>query len=204
MKYRLFCASLLIGSAAAASGSVSAADEVARVISRAPVMQQVGVPRQACATYATPGVPPQCSTQTIYESQVVGYNVVYERAGKRYTVQLPQDPGPTLRMQASGVEVAVMPTPMPRPAPAVAVTNTAVTPAPSVAAMDSGDDPGVTDDLSAFNRPYSPPVQVTYAYPGYGTYYGSGVPYYAGPVIALGFGGYYGGRHHYRGRGHRR
>ena len=66
--------------AAAAIGALSvaaAAQDVARVVSSTAVTQQVGVPRQACATYATPGVPPQCSTQVIYESRIVGYNVVY-------------------------------------------------------------------------------------------------------------------------------
>jgi len=41
----------------------------------------------------------QCSTQNVYENRLVGYNVVYEYAGKQYTVQLPQDPGPTLPLQ---------------------------------------------------------------------------------------------------------
>ena len=40
-----------------------------------------------------------CSTQTVMENRLVGYTVVYEYAGKQYTVQLPQDPGPTLPLQ---------------------------------------------------------------------------------------------------------
>lgn len=196
MSYRpqkLIFATLL----AVAAGSAVAADDVARVISRTAITQQVGVPRQACATYATPGVPPQCSTQTIYEDRLVGYNVVYERGGKRYAVQLPQDPGPTLRLQASGTEVAMAPAPAPRPA----ATAISVTPADPVMV---GDDPGLpVDDLSAFNRPYPAPVQVTYAYPGYVAYYDS--PAYWGPVVSLGFvGGYYGGRNRSWNHGHRR
>lgn len=42
-----------------------------------------------------------CSTQTAYENRLVGYDVVYEYAGKRYNVQLPQDPGPTISLQIS-------------------------------------------------------------------------------------------------------
>lgn len=44
-----------------------------------------------------------CSTQTVYENRLVGYNVVYEYAGKQYNVQLPQDPGPTLQLQVTPV-----------------------------------------------------------------------------------------------------
>lgn len=33
-----------------------------------------------------------CTTQTVYENRLTGYNVVYEYAGKQYNVQLPQDP----------------------------------------------------------------------------------------------------------------
>ena len=45
----------------------------------------------------------QCSTQTLYENRTVGYNVVYEYAGKQYTVQMPNDPGPTVQLQVSPV-----------------------------------------------------------------------------------------------------
>jgi uncharacterized protein YcfJ len=42
-----------------------------------------------------------CTTQTVYENRLVGYNVVYEYAGKQYNVQLPQDPGPTISLQVT-------------------------------------------------------------------------------------------------------
>jgi uncharacterized protein YcfJ len=41
----------------------------------------------------------RCGVQTIYENRAVGYNVVYEYAGKQYTVQMPQDPGSIIRLQ---------------------------------------------------------------------------------------------------------
>ncbi len=47
-----------------------------------------------------------CSTQTSYENRTMAYNVVYEFAGKRYTVQMPQDPGPTVRLQITPVAPA--------------------------------------------------------------------------------------------------
>ena len=42
-----------------------------------------------------------CSTQNVYENRTVAYNVVYEYAGKQYSVQMPQDPGPTIRLQVT-------------------------------------------------------------------------------------------------------
>ena len=47
-----------------------------------------------------------CITQNFMENRLVGYNVVYEYAGKQYTVQLPQDPGPTIQLQVSPVGAA--------------------------------------------------------------------------------------------------
>ena len=205
--------SVALGLASTLSAAASAQD-VARVVSSTAVTQQVGVPRQACATYATPGVPPQCSTQMIYESRTVGYNVVYEHAGKRYTVQLPQDPGATLRLQAGAVEVASAPVPVPASAPPSGTRIASVVPI-SNAPADVSNDPGLPPDTSMVAQPYPSPVQVTYAYPGYvagyapgyASYYGS--PYFWGPVVSLGLvGAYYGGRLHFgggwRGHGHGR
>ena len=131
------------------------AQEVGRVISSPPIIQQVAVPRQVCnneqvvsggqksgagaamgaiaggaignsmgqgsgRAAATmlglfggailgdkiegPGTPEvrnvqNCSQQMFYENRTMAYNVVYEFAGKQYTVQMPQDPGPTVRLQ---------------------------------------------------------------------------------------------------------
>ena len=170
-----------------ASSTAMAAQEVARVLSSTPVTQQVGVPRQACATSANPNVPPQCSTQTIYENRTVGYNVVYEYAGKQYTVQMPQDPGPTLRLQVTGVEVPGQPMP--------ALAGNAVT----------AGDPALEGQTTLVAPPYPYPAYTYYnGYPGYVSYYGS--PFYPfwGPVLSLGFvGGFYGGRH-FGGHGHGR
>ena len=195
-------AAAMLGVASTLSAAASA-QEVARVVSSTAVTQHVGVPRQACATYATPSVPPQCSTQMIYESRTVGYNVVYEHAGKRFTVQLPQDPGPTLRLQAGAVEIAAAPVPAPGAAQTSGTRITSVVPI-SNAAADVPNDPGLPPDVM-IAQPYPSPVQVTYAYPGYApvysTYYGS--PYFWGPVVSLGLvGAYYGGRHHFGGNWH--
>lgn len=131
------------------------AQEVGRVISSTPIIQQVAVPRQVCNNeqVVTPGqksgagaamgaiaggaignsmgqgsgraaatvlglfggailgdkvegnAPPEvrnvqsCTQQMFYENRTMAYNVVYEFAGKQYTVQMPSDPGPTVRLQ---------------------------------------------------------------------------------------------------------
>src|SRR5450830_1807391 len=45
----------------------------------------------------------RCGTQTFYQKRVVAYNVVYEYAGKQYSVQMPTDPGPTVQLQVTPV-----------------------------------------------------------------------------------------------------
>jgi uncharacterized protein YcfJ len=139
-------------------GSVQA-QEVGKVISSTPVIQQVAVPRQVCTNEqvvvqgqksgagaamgaiaggavgnsmgqgsgraaatmlglfggailgekiegpANPEVRQvqNCAQQTVYENRTMAYNVVYEFAGKQYTVQMPSDPGPTVRLQITPV-----------------------------------------------------------------------------------------------------
>ena len=138
------------------------AQEVGKVISSTPIIQQVAVPRQVCnnqqvitegqksgagavmgaiaggavgnqigggsgralATMAgimggaimgdkiEGGGAPEvrnvqsCSQQMFYENRTMAYNVVYEFAGKQYSVQMPQDPGPTVRLQITPVAPA--------------------------------------------------------------------------------------------------
>jgi uncharacterized protein YcfJ len=147
----------LLGVCAAVLGTSVCAQEVGRVISSMPIIQQVAVPRQVCTqqqvatqprksgagsamgaiaggvvgnaigkgegnALATAigliggamlgdkieGAPPAevhnvqtCSTQNFYENRTVAYNVVYEFNGKQYNVQMPQDPGPTVRLQVT-------------------------------------------------------------------------------------------------------
>ena len=192
MKTATFTFILLAAGAASSAATTVSAQESARVVSSIPVTQQVGVPRQACAT-STNGAPPQCSTQTIYENRTVGYNVIYEYAGKQYSVQLPQDPGPTLALRVS---IAPIPAPASGPQPQampVAVVNdtTALYADPNALMMVPG------------AAPAPGPAYVYYdAYPGYVGYYNS--PYYGvwGPTIALGFygGGWYGRGGGWRGR----
>jgi uncharacterized protein YcfJ len=137
------------------------AQDVARVISRTPVYQQVAVPHQTCTqsvpvNAGTSGAGAMlgsiaggaigtalsdgrglgtvvgaiggallgdqmesissnqpvttCTTQTVIENRQVGFNVGYEYAGKTHSVQLAQDPGPTLTVQVTplGISSGVM------------------------------------------------------------------------------------------------
>ena len=150
---------LALASVCGLSSSWVHADEVGKVISSTPIIQQVAVPRQVCTNdqvvtqgqksgagaamgaiaggavgnsmgqgsgraAATmlgifggailggkiegPGQPEvrhvqNCTQQMFYENRTMAYNVVYEFAGKQYTVQMPTDPGPTVRLQVTPV-----------------------------------------------------------------------------------------------------
>lgn len=215
---------LLVLSAAVAASGFAMAQDIGRVLSSTPFVQQVAVPRQVCsieqvaiqqprtgagaaigaiaggvvgsaaggrgagqAAAAMIGAiggavignemesaPPEqlhnvqrCSVQTSYETRTVGYNVVYEFAGKQYAAQMPYDPGPTIQLQVS---------------PAGAGTQ-----------MAQPTSPIVTQQPVYVQSPpvvVAPPV----VYPGY---YAAPYPYYSPIGISLGF-GYWGGGHHYR------
>ena len=150
---------LLLLSVALVSSGLCVAQEMGRVISSTPIMQQVGVPRNVCTTEQVAvqqsksgagavigaiaggamgnavgggagkaaatmlgifggaivgdrveGAPmaqvqnvQRCATQTFFENRPVAYSVVYEYAGKQYSVQMPNDPGPNIQLQISPV-----------------------------------------------------------------------------------------------------
>jgi hypothetical protein len=60
----------------------------------------------------------RCHVQNFYENRTVAYNVVYEYAGKQYSVQMPNDPGANIQLQVSPVGV-VSQAAMPEPATTV-------------------------------------------------------------------------------------
>ena len=45
----------------------------------------------------------QCSMQTSYENRTMHYDVVYEYADKRYSIQMPNDPGQYVRLSVTPV-----------------------------------------------------------------------------------------------------
>ena len=208
---------MILVAAIAAVSSTGFAQEVGRVLSSTPIIQQVGVPRQVCTTEQVAVAQPKsgagaalgaiaggaignaaghgsgraaatmlgiiggavvgdriegpgdtqvqnvrrCSTQTFYENRAVAYNVVYEYAGRQYTVQMPQDPGPTLQLQVTPVGS------MPATANVTAqVENYDVQPAQVI----------VTQPAYPvyYTRPYYPPVSLSIGLGYWGDYYGHG------------------------------
>ncbi|MEY5098524.1 MAG: hypothetical protein RJA36_1243 [Pseudomonadota bacterium] len=110
-----------------------------------------------------------CSTQMVTRS-VSSYNVVYEYAGKQYSVLLPSDPGPTLAVQ---VAPAVLSAP-----PQAAAQPVMVAPPPVYLAPPT----------------YPPTYPPAYVYP-----YPAAYPYRYWPPIGINLGfGYY--HHSYRHR----
>ncbi|WP_332813328.1 glycine zipper 2TM domain-containing protein [Ramlibacter sp.] len=227
--------SLVLPLAVLAAAGAAQAQEVGRVISSTPVIQQVAVPRQVCTQQPVavqqepsgagavlgaiaggaagnaigggsgraaataiglvggallgnqierPGTEiqtvQQCATQTYYENRAVSYNVVYEYAGRQYSVNMPHDPGPTVQLQVT--PVGVPPPTSSAPAPAAPVYSAPVPPAVTAPVVVA-----------------PPQVVVTQAYPAYPAYYYR--PYYYQPPVSLHFGYVHrsGGRHH----GHR-
>lgn len=243
--------------ALASVATVAGAEEVGRVISSTPVIQQVAVPRQVCnaqpvavqrpssgggavigaivggllgntighgmgrgvatgvgiVTGAAVGdsiegrgnyaqAAPVCTTQTYYENRTVGYNVQYEYAGKQYGVQLPYDPGPTIRVQVTPVGAGPVAVPETAGAPLTSPGNGSapVIVAPPVRSVGQPVAQVVpVPSPMVYSAEYSP----TYYAPSYAPYY---APYYAAPVfyppigLSLGFSfsGHRGGHRHWR------
>jgi len=106
----------------------------------------------------------RCQMATTYENRVVGYDVMYEYGGQRYTTRLGRDPGKQLAINV-------------QPADATGAN----VPAPAYA------DPTQTGQTVYYDQP-----RTVYA-PYYQPYYAP-APYYVGPVIGVGFGYYGGFR----------
>jgi uncharacterized protein YcfJ len=94
----------------------------------------------------------QCSTQTYYENRAVAYNVVYEFAGRQYSVQLPNDPGPTIALQVSPVGTS----------PTVQAPQTTYIQQPPVVTITQPVYP------IYYPRPYYPPIYFEWGYGGWG------------------------------------
>jgi len=110
-----------------------------------------------------------CTTASAYENRLVGYQVVYEYAGKQYTVQLPQDPGPTIALQVTPAAMAIAPA----APPAAVIMNPPPMSPPQVV--------------------YAPPPTVVYGSP---YYYGNPFPFSTSINLGWGFRGGHGRRWH--------
>jgi uncharacterized protein YcfJ len=128
-----------------------------------------------------------CSTQTFHENRTVGYNVTYEYGGREYTVQMPNDPGPSVRLQVSPLGASAPSASMPSESYPVAGGGMSA-PAGTVSV------PAVVASSTAVYPVAYPAYQAYPAYPAYPGYYPS---YYPPIGISLGFG--FGGGHHHGG-----
>lgn len=110
----------------------------------------------------------QCSTQNFYENRTVAYNVVYEYAGRQYTTQMPQDPGPFVRLNITPVFNAPPPAPS-RYAPQPQVQYQPVAPVVSRVVVGSSFYPAPTPAPQVvYINSYRPvPVQRMHPYPGH-------------------------------------
>ncbi|MEO5844882.1 MAG: glycine zipper 2TM domain-containing protein [Caldimonas sp.] len=149
----------------------------------------------------------RCRTVDGYESRVVGYDVVYEYNGQRYTTRLPNDPGPRLAIDIRPANNA----PLDRVGPPQghgAVPPAYAQAAPSYSAPSYGEVPPAAyhDAGPAYYdaRPaYYSPAPVYYSSPYPASYYvapaaiGIGLGYWAGRTW---YRGHRGGWHGHRGR----
>jgi uncharacterized protein YcfJ len=136
----------------------------------------IGNQVEANANPATAVPVRNCRTVTQYENRAVGYDVVYEYNGQRYTTRTASDPGPLLAIDV-------------RPSGDGAPPQTYADAAPVPPAGDAG-------YAAAPPASYAPAPAPAYYAPG--PYYYGPAPYYVGPTIGIGFvGGGYGYRHGY-------
>lgn len=124
----------------------------------------------------------RCTTQNAYEDRTAGYHVVYEYAGRQYTTQMRQDPGPYVLLQVQVAPEGAQAQPQ-YPAPAMSRPQPVYVERPPY-------------------QGYPEPVYQTYPAPGPAVYYGPGyAPLGVGLAIGAligygahyGYGGYYGG-----------
>lgn len=246
MKNPIVCAAVV--ATLGAWGANAMAQEVGRVISSTPIVQQVGVPRQVCSNQQVAVNAPksgagalmgaiaggglgnavgqgggkalatvaglmggailgnniegsntqlqnvqQCGTQTSYENRTVGYNVVYEYAGRQYNVQMPQDPGQTVQLQVTPVGATNSAPNYPQQQPNAGIQGTY---APQTVyeqpqqQIQTYIQPQIQTYTESYGYGYAPTV--VYPYATYAPYYR---PYYAPAPVSLSFGfrGGYGG-----------
>ena len=74
-----------------------------------------GIEVNAANAYPPTAVPVQrCQTVSAYENRTVGYDVVYEYAGRRYTTRTSRDPGPEIEVDVRPAGAIADAPPQPR------------------------------------------------------------------------------------------
>jgi len=73
----------------------------------------------------------RCQTVTTYENRTVGYDVMYDYAGQRYSTRMTRDPGPQLAVDVQPADGGNLPAPIaPNVSPSVAPQTIYYAPAP--------------------------------------------------------------------------
>ena len=138
----------------------------------------------------------QCTTQTFHENRTVAYNVTYEYAGQEHSVQLPYDPGATIRLELTPMAGTTQPPAEAPPdyrAPGSAVG--VIVGAPQAQPVMVAPPVAYTTYYPAAYPAY-PAAYPAYPYPAYPAYYAR--PYFYPPVgVSLNF-GYSSGHYHRR------
>jgi uncharacterized protein YcfJ len=150
-------------------------------------------------------VVPNCTTENTYENRTVAWNVEYEYAGRRYTTQMPYDPGRTIQLQVSPVSTGAAPAaavtapPLHSQAPVIAppVQYGGAAPAVAVQPMPA---PVMVQPQVVMPAPVVVPSYATYpAYPPVAYPYAGYAPWPVGISLGFAVGGH---RHHHHHRRH--
>lgn len=147
-----------------------------------------GSPAQVATTQQTVN---RCTTQNFLENRTAGYQVVYEYAGKQYSVQMPNDPGPTIQLQIAPA-AATLPAPAAMPVPAAPAPRVVSQAEPQVTVQQTSE-PVYSATVITSGTVYQPYVVAapSYYYPG---------PVFGTSLIFRGGSGYHGNgyRHGHR------
>ncbi len=146
----------------------------------------------------------RCQTVSRVESRVVGYDVMYDFGGQRYSTRMAREPGARMAVEVRPVEAGndMLPVPLAARADAEAQWSQAA-PVPALGTMPALQaDPQTAYPQAIYSEPYylaAPPAIYLSPFIGFGLGYVGG--YYGGYYGGYhgGRGGHYGGRHgHWR------
>jgi len=137
----------------------------------------VGDQVEAANTPATEVPVRRCQTTRTTENRIVGYDVVYDYAGQRYSTRMARDPGQRVAVTVQPAEAGALP-------------------APSDAGQIGTPVPSTTEVAPPQTVYYAPAPTYPPTYPAY--YYDVAPPVYVAPVIGFGFGYYGGGYYRHR------
>ncbi len=109
-----------------------------------------------------------CTSQTFYENRTTSYNVVYEYAGRQYSVQMPNDPGPFVRLQVTPVGATQYQgaPPLQGTPPPYVQPQTSLPGGPAYVQQDSAEPAPVYSNVQVITQqqvvPYTPVLTATY------------------------------------------